>query len=115
MNKSLIAAAFACTALAIPTLALADDAMSGRGAMSSEATAKMATMICRTAGPTEKPTATLTGSNTALVCKTIKPEMMMKKGTGPDLSRALSSDQVDDAWRQFIQGVVTIPLAGGGG
>ena len=107
----LIAATFACAALAVPAVALAEDAMSGHPAAAPQ---KMATMVCRAATANEKPSAMMVSSNTGLVCKTIKPEMMMKKGSGPDLSHALSSQQVDEAWRQFIQSIVTVPAAGGG-
>jgi hypothetical protein len=117
MKKSLISAAFACAALAMPGLALADDAMGGHDAMNkaSMAPAKMATMICRAASSGEKPTAMMAGSKTGIVCKTMNPEAMMKKGGGPDLSKALSAEQVDAAWRAYIQSMVTIPGGTGGG
>jgi hypothetical protein len=114
MKKSLISAAFACAALAMPGFALADDAMGGHDAM--KAPAKMATMICRPAAAGEKPTAMMAGSSkTGIVCKTMNPEAMMKKGSGPDLSKALSAEQVDAAWRAYIQSMVTIPGGTGGG
>ncbi|HEY0614201.1 MAG TPA: hypothetical protein VGC96_06155 [Candidatus Elarobacter sp.] len=106
MKKSVLAAAFTCAALAMPVLALADDAMGG---------SKMATMVCRAAAANEKPTAMMMGAKSGLVCKTISPEKMMKKGSGPDLSHALSADQVDAAWREFLQQAVTIPGGTGGG
>ena len=117
MKKSLISAAFACAALAMPGLALADDAMGGHDAMTSKpAAAKMATMVCRHALPGEKPTAMMAAdSKIALVCKTMDPAMMMKKGGGPDLSHALSADQVDAAWRAYIQQAIMIPGGTGGG
>jgi hypothetical protein len=117
MTKALFAAAFACAALAMPALALADDAMSG-GAMKHDAMAPskmMATMVCRHAAANEKATAMMMDQTTKLVCKTITPAMMMKKGSGPDLSHALSADQVDAAWRAFLQQQVTIPGGTGGG
>jgi hypothetical protein len=116
MNKSVLSAAFACAALAMPGLAMADDAMSnktGHDAMASSS--KMATMVCRAAAAGEKPTAMTMGSKTPLVCKTVTMEKMMKKGAGPDLSHALSVEQVDAAWREFIQQQVAIPLGTGGG
>jgi hypothetical protein len=115
MTKSFLAAALACAALAMPGLALADDAMGGT-AMTNHDMSKMATMVCRHAAAGEKPTATMAdGSKTALVCKTVSMEKMMKKGAGPDLSHALSADQVDAAWRQFVQQAVSIPGGTGGG
>ncbi|HEX3463195.1 MAG TPA: hypothetical protein VHS78_03965 [Candidatus Elarobacter sp.] len=116
MTMRFLSAAFACAALAMPGLALADDAMGGN-AMSHDAMApKMATMVCRPAAAGEKPTATMMGgSKTALVCKSVAMDKMMKKGSGPDLSHALSAEQVDAAWRQFIQQAVSIPGGTGGG
>jgi hypothetical protein len=116
MKKGLLAAAFACAALSMPAFALADDAMTG-GAMKHDApgaSKMMATMVCRHAVANEKPTAMMM-DQTKLVCKTITPAMMMKKGSGPDLSHALSADQVDAAWRAFLQQQVTIPGGTGGG
>jgi len=116
VKKSLISAAFACAALAMPGLAMADDAMGGHDAMMAKPPAKMATMVCRPAAPGEKPTAMMMGdAKTAIVCKTMNPMMMMKKGGGPDLSHALSADQVDAAWRAYIQQAVMIPGGTGGG
>ncbi len=81
MKKSLISAAFACAALAMPGLAMADDAMGGHDAMMAKPPAKMATMVCRPAAPGEKPTAMMMGdAKTAIVCKHMDPMMMMKKG-----------------------------------
>ena len=116
MKKSFLVAAFACAALAMPGLALAEDAMNGN-AMSHDAMAsgKMATMVCRPAAEGEKPTAMMANGKTGLVCKTMNPAMMMKKGSGPNLSHALSADQVDAAWRAFVQQAVMIPGGTGGG
>jgi hypothetical protein len=117
MKKSLLSAAFACAALAMPGLAFADDAMGGPSHDAMSSSKMMATMVCRHAAPGEKPTAMMTGdTKTALVCKTISPEMMMKKHMmGPDTSHALSAEQVDAAWRQFLQQAVMIPGGTGGG
>ena len=113
MKKSVLSAAFACAALAMPGLALADDAMTGHDAMSAP---KMATMVCRPAAAGEKPSAMMTGAaKTGLVCKPVAMEKMMKKGSGPDLSHALSAEQVDAAWRAFVQHAVAIPGGTGGG
>ena len=111
MTTRFLSAAFACAALAMPGLALADDAMS-HDAM---APSKMATMVCRPAAAGEKPTAMMMNGTTGLVCKAMDPAKMMKKGSGPDLSHALSADQVDAAWRQFVQQAVMIPGGTGGG
>ena len=116
MTTRFLSAAFACAALAMPGLALAGDAMSGN-AMSHDAMApgKMATMVCRPAAAGEKPTAMMMNAKTGLVCKAMDPAKMMKKGAGPDLSHALSAEQVDAAWRAFVQQAVMIPGGTGGG
>lgn len=114
MTKSVLAAAFACAALSLPGLARADDAM-GHGAMAT-APAKMATMVCRPAASGEKPSAVMMGeAKTSLVCKAISPAKMMKKGSGPDLSHALSAEQADAAWREYLSSAVSIPGGTGGG
>lgn len=115
MKKLLFSAALVCAALAIPGLALADDtsphdAMTSHGAM---AHSTAATMICRPASANEKPTAMMVGANTGIVCKPIHSDMT-KKGSGPDLSRALSADQVDAAWRAFVNSMIAVPATGGG-
>ncbi|MEA2688471.1 MAG: hypothetical protein QOJ39_1931 [Candidatus Eremiobacteraeota bacterium] len=116
MTKNLVSAAFACAALAMPGLALADDAMGGHDAMAAKAPAKMATMVCRPAAAGEKPTAMMMGdAKTAIVCKTMNPAMMMKKGSGPDLSKALTAEQADAAWRSYIESAIMIPGGTGGG
>jgi len=114
MMKGSIAAALACAALAMPATAFADDAMGG-GAMKHES-AMAATMMCRKAAPNEKPTAMTMGENkTGIVCKTMQPDMMMKKGSGPKITSSMSAEQADAAWRAYIQQIVEIPGGTGGG
>ncbi|MBV9409781.1 MAG: hypothetical protein JO164_13215 [Candidatus Eremiobacteraeota bacterium] len=117
--KILLSAALASAALALPGLALADamahDAMA-HGAMAHDAMhpATAATMLCRPAAAGEKPIAMTMGTKSPLVCKAIAPQMMQKGKGGPDLSQALTPDQVDAAWRAYIQSVIVIPNTGGG-
>ena len=116
MTKGTIAAALACAALAMPWPALADDAMSATShdAMKHDA-AMSATMLCRKALPNEKPTATMAGdAKTGLVCKTMHPDMMMQKSTGPKTA-GMSAEQVDAAWRAYIQTLTLVPGGTGGG
>ena len=108
MKKMLLSAAFACAAFAMPAFALADDAMKSHDAMMAGPPATTI-MICRPATAKETPTAMTTGTKTALVCKTV-PAATMKKG--PDLSHALTSDQVDAAWRKFTESMMIV--TGGG-
>ena len=107
MKKMLLSAAFGCAAFAMPAFALADDAMKSHDAMAGPAATTV--MICRPATAKETPTAMTTGTKTALVCKTV-PAAMMKKG--PDLSHALTSEQVDAAWRKFTESMMIV--TGGG-
>ncbi|GEM_PF-1748890 len=111
MKKTLFFAALAAAALAMPGLAMADDAM-GHDATAAQ---KMATMVCRPATAKEKPNVMMMdAAKTGMVCKPISMEMM-KKGSGPNLSHALTAEQVDAAWREFIQSAVSIPGGTGGG
>ncbi|GAC1622789.1 MAG: hypothetical protein NVS4B13_12450 [Candidatus Elarobacter sp.] len=116
MTKNLISAAFASAAFAMPGLALADDAMSGHGAMAPARAAAMATAVCRTAAEAGKPTAIITGSpKTSLVCKTLQPDSLLKMGAGLDPSHDLSVDQADAAWREFLRSALAAPGGTGGG
>ncbi len=115
MMKGSIAAALACVALAMPAAARADDAMSGGGAMKHDAAAS-ATMMCRKALAGEKPTAMTMGeTKSGIVCKTMQPDMMMQKTNGPKISPTMSAEQVDAAWRAYIQQITQIPGGTGGG
>ena len=111
--KSLISAVAACAVLAMPALALADTM--GHDAMSAGAASTHGTMICRAATEKEKPSAMMMGaSQTPLVCKKMQPDMMIKGKGGPDLSKALTPEQVDAAWRAWIVQMVSVPGNGGG-
>ena len=113
MKKSLISAIAACAVLAMPALALAD-AM-GHDAMAASPSGAAATMMCRQATEKEKPSAMMMGTNqTPLVCKKIQPDMMKKGKGGPDLSKALSAEQVDAAWRSWIVQMISVSGNGGG-
>ena len=110
MKKMMMtAAAFACAALTMPALAMADDAMKSHDAMMAGPPAAM--MICRTAAAKETPSAMTMGTKTPLTCKSV-PAAMVKKG--PDLSRALSAEQVDAAWRTFVESMIHVGGDGGG-
>ena len=100
MNVRMIVMAIACAGLAaLPSIALADDAMKHDAAM-------MASLLCRNAMPGEKPTAVTTdAAKTALVCKVVQPDMMMH---GPKMSKAMSADQIDTQWRDFIQSALYV-------
>jgi hypothetical protein len=115
MNRT-VAAAFACAALAMPVVASAapDDAM-GNGMMKHDS-AMSATMLCRKAQPGEKPTAMMAGdAKTGIVCKTMQPDMMMKKTSGPKIAPSMSAEQVDAAWRAYLQQITQVPGGTGGG
>jgi len=114
VKKTMMASALACAVLAVPGLALADDTSSHDAMAKSPMTA---TMLCRPAMANERGTAMMMANKTALVCKTVDPAMMaaMKKKAGLDAPGALSAEQADAAWRAFVESVVTIPAAPGGG
>ena len=111
--KKTISAIAACAVLAMPALALADTPMAGHDAMMAKPAA--ATMLCRPAAAKEKPTAMMMDGKTAIVCKTMDAMMMMKGKGGPDLSKALTPDQVDAAWRDYIATMIGVPGGTGGG
>ena len=111
--KKTIAAIAACAALAMPAIAGAEGAMAGHDAMTAKPAA--ATMLCRPATAKEKPTAMLMDNKTPIVCKTMDAAMMMKGKGGPNLSAALTAEQVDAAWREYLAGMLGVPGGGGGG
>ena len=106
MKKMLICAAFACAAFAMPAVVLADDAAKAHDVMAGPSAT---TMLCRPAAATETPTAMTMGTKTPLICKNVAPAMMKK---GPDLSHALTAEQVDAAWRKFTESMMIV--TGGG-
>ncbi len=111
--KSLISAVAACAVLAMPALALADTM--GHDAMPASAMSTHGTMICRAATEKEKPSAMMMGATqTPIVCKKMQPDMMMKGHAGPDLSKALTPEQVDAAWRAWVVQMISVPGNGGG-
>jgi hypothetical protein len=114
MKNVLVSAALACTALVIPSLALADDAMKAHGAMAGS----MTTMLCRPAMAEDKTTQTMTMTTdkkqVKVVCLTTTPAMHEKGKHGPDVSKAWSADQVDAAWRAFLESMLVVPVTGGG-
>lgn len=117
MKKNLISALAACAALAMPAYALAD-AMPGHDAMSHDAMghAMSGTMVCRPAIGKEHPTGMLMDfKSTPIVCKAMNAEAMMNGKGGPDLSKALTSTQIDAAWRAYVALMITVPGGDGGG
>ena len=112
MKKLMLSAAVVCATLAMPALAFADDM--SKGTTTADAGSMM---ICRQAAANEKPVAMMADNKTGLVCKTITADMMAKmkaKQMGPDLSKALTSQQVDDAWRVYLAQMFAVPGTGGG-
>lgn len=107
MKRFLAVAAFA--AATIPGAAIADEMQSGAGTADS---AMNGTMVCRQASGNERPSAMMMDKKTAIVCKAL-PDMTKPKA-GPDLSGALTPDQVDAAWRKFFTTTIVVPTLGGG-
>ena len=112
MNTRSIAVAFAAAALSMPGVAFAQ-AMSGDHAMAHDS-AMMGTMLCRAAHAGEKPTAMTVGGDKGIVCKTIQPDMMIKSH-GPKITPSMTSEQVDAAWREYLQQISVVPGGTGGG
>jgi hypothetical protein len=104
MMKMVLAAAVVAAVFA-PDASLADDA-NGRAMPARD---MMATMVCRSARADEKPTAMMMGQRTALVCKSVA-EVMKARTMGPDTSKALSSQQADEAWQSWIASVLAVPV-----
>jgi len=107
MKKTVMCAAFACAAFTMPAFAMADDAMKAHDAIAGPSAA--ATMLCRPATAKETPSAMTAGTNKPLICKTVPVATMQK---GPDLSHALTAEQVDAAWRKFAESMMVV--TGGG-
>ena len=105
MLKMVLSAAIAAAAL-VPVASFADDAM-GHAMPAPE---MMGTMVCRTAHAGEKPSATMMGQGTALVCKPVADMMKAGKMAGPDLSKALTSQQADEAWQKWVAQVLVVPV-----
>jgi hypothetical protein len=115
--KHLISAIAACAVLAMPVYASAD-AMPGHDAMSHHAMghANGATMLCRPAIGKEHPTGMLMDfKSTPIVCKAMDAAMITNGQGGPDLSKALTSAEIDAAWRAYVAGMITVPGGDGGG
>ncbi len=107
----ILTAACAVLLLGAPTVAFADDAMKADQMMMKPG----AMMICREAKPNEKGTAMMMSGHMNLTCKSITAMMHDGKVTGPDLSKALTTEQVSAAWQAWIAAQFSIPATPGGG
>ncbi len=113
MKRVLVAAAVAM-ALAGPAAVSAQTPPATAKDTTTKAASSMATMVCRPAAASEKPTAMMMGSNTPIVCKQIPA--VMKDGKfagGPDLSKALTPEQANAAWQAWVTMTYNIPTGGG--
>jgi hypothetical protein len=110
MKKHLAASALAAFGFAVSGIALAQTTapspMAGQDDMSMRAT-----MVCRPAHQGEK--GTMKAGKTDMVCKSVG-DMMQKPNPGPDLSGALTPDQINAAWQQYLRSVIIVPTLGGG-
>ena len=104
----LIATLMAAALLGAPAIARADDTQEGT------------TYVCRPSASDETPNAKMTSAtSTALICRPITLTLHMSGGTmrtigqvtakssnvltGPDLSKALTPQQINDAYIKFIE------------
>ena len=108
--SSLVAAVFVTAAASAPSPAGADDA-----------TATMSTFVCRESLPSEAPTAKMVNSPTTLVCRPLVYTIRGEDGTmrtigtasakvplGPDLSKALTPQQFETAYSQWLERTLKI-------
>ena len=113
--KLLQAAAATAALLTIPAVAGAQsgDAMHDamHGAMAGHAMS--ATMLCRPAASGEHGNAMMGDSHAAMVCKSM-PAMSGERKMGPDVSKALTPAQADEAWHRWLDAQLAIPATGGG-
>jgi hypothetical protein len=110
MNKRLAATALLACGFAASGIALAQTTPPGSMGAQDDMSMR-ATMVCRPVHQGEK--STMKAGNTAMVCKSVG-DMMQKQNLGPDLSGALTPDQVNAAWQQYIRSVIVVPTLGGG-
>jgi hypothetical protein len=111
MNKQLIAAALVAFGLTASGSALAQQPMSNDAMHAQDDMTMRATMFCRPAHTGEK--ANMMAGQNGMVCKPVD-EMKQKANPGPDVSKALSADQVNAAWQQWVRTMIVVPTPGGG-
>lgn len=111
MTKLLTVALVAALAT-IPNVALAEGAMHDDHMMPK---AMSGMMICRPAASGEKGNAMMMAGHGAMMCKSVKAMMHDGKIVGPDLSKALTAEQVNAAWQAYLATQFTIPATPGGG
>lgn len=105
MNR-LLSAALVAAALGLPAAAFAADAMAGSMMMH----AAPGTVVCRPAAAGEHGMAMMMSTKSMLVCKPVTAKMM----SGPDLSKALSPEQINMAWENYLNTIIAVPVTGGG-
>lgn len=111
--KNLLKVALAAVAIGLlPGAAFAEDAMKGDHMKMAPA---MGTMICRVAASGEKGNAMMMAGQKPLMCKTVAAMMHDGKISGPDLSKALTTEQVNAAWQAWISAKFSVPATPGGG
>ena len=109
MKKHLLALAGLVAVAGAPFPAFAADSMMAGHAMAGPA---MATMVCREAKTAEKPNAMM--AKTGLICKAIPATAMAHGEVGPDLSKALTSQQIEAAWKAYLEKQFSVPAPTGG-
>ena len=110
MKTTLVLCAIASVTLVAPYHAFAQ---TSQPSAASSSTRMMATMVCRPAMSGERATAMMMKKTTMLVCKPMAPATNAGK-MGPDLSHALTVQQIDAAYRAYYNKIFYIPMTGGG-
>ena len=106
-------------ALSLPFFALAATAY----AQTSSSNSMMASYICRPVTSGESSNAKMGDQGTALVCHPFAVRLHMDNGSmkvignvtakpmsGPDFSKALTVDQANEAWNNWVQEKLRVPL-----
>lgn len=106
MYRTISALVVATTLLSVPTIA--------RAAESAASAALEATVVCRPATAKEHGNAMMMAGHAMMTCKPIafmKPTAKEAE-FGPDLSKTLTPEQIDAAWRTWVEKQLSV-LPGG--
>lgn len=104
MNRIIPTLMLVASALAVPAAAFAAETPPENLA---------ATVICRAASPSEHPNAMMLANHVAMMCKSLPTTVASETKFGPDLTNALTTEQINGAWRAWVNAKFTVPVSGG--